>query len=314
MVLLLSQRVPGEAVFLFSPDPGVPESTSHPFRVARFKNATKGLLERGPIAVFEKGSFLGQGMVDPLPPGATATVPFALERSLAVERDQKWDQQGARVHKIEAGELWVERDQVMKTIYKAKNGSDKLAKLIVRHPRGAGTRLFKPPAGTEENTGAGNALIPIEVRAHGRAELTVDERRGYQQQIPWLSPLADEAVNAYLADSRSNPKIVQQLKAAWALREVWKKSADELAKLEDEQQELEKASRETRLSLQAIEKNAQAGDLRVKLTQRLTDITTRMNQITKRVIELKLTLNEQEVRFRDAIREIKLLAPPPPKD
>jgi hypothetical protein len=314
MVLLLNQRVPGEAVFLFAPDPGVPQSASHPFRVARFKNATKGLLERGPIAVFEKGSFLGQGMVDPLPPGATATVPFALERSLAVERDQKFDQQGARVHKIEAGELWIERDQITKTIYKAKNGSADQAKLLVRHARSAGTRLFKPPPGTEDNTGRGNALIPISVRGHGRAELTVDERRGYQQQVPWLSPLADEAVNAYLADSRSNQKIQQQLRASWQLRETWKRSSEELQGLSVEQQELEKASRETRLSLQAIEKNPQAGDLRAKLTQRLNEIGTRMNQITKRMIELKLTANEQEVRFRDAIREIKLLAPPPPKD
>lgn len=314
MVLLLNQRVPGEAVFLFAPDPGVPQSSAHPFRVARFKNATKGLLERGPIAVFEKGSFLGQGMVDPLPPGATATVPFALERSLGVERDQKWDQQGARLHKIEAGELWIERDQVSKTIYLVKNGGDRQAKLLVKHPRSAGTRLYKPPAGTEENTGQGHALVPISVRPHGRAELTVDERRGYQQSISWLSPLADEAVKAYLADARANPKIKQQLASAWQLRDTWKKSVDELNKLESEQRELEKAARETRLSLQAIEKNAQAGDLRVKLTQRLNEITTRMNQITKRAIELKLVINEQEVRFRDAIREIKLLSPPPPKD
>ncbi|HEX7664160.1 MAG TPA: hypothetical protein VF407_06615, partial [Polyangiaceae bacterium] len=75
MVMLLSQRVSGEAVFLFAPDGGVPDSMSHPFRVARFANGTKGVLERGPIAVFEEGSFLGQGMVDPLPIGASATVP-----------------------------------------------------------------------------------------------------------------------------------------------------------------------------------------------------------------------------------------------
>src|SRR5262249_3931987 len=30
MVLLLHERVPGAAVFLFSPDPGVPDSSAHP--------------------------------------------------------------------------------------------------------------------------------------------------------------------------------------------------------------------------------------------------------------------------------------------
>src|SRR6202044_2170130 len=70
MVMLLSRRVPGEALFLFAPDGGVPDSSSHPFRVARFTNKSGGLLERGPIAVFEEGSFLGQGLVDPLPDAA----------------------------------------------------------------------------------------------------------------------------------------------------------------------------------------------------------------------------------------------------
>jgi hypothetical protein len=314
MVLLLSKRVPGEAVFLFAPDGGVPDSQGHPFRVARFTNATTGLLERGPIAVFEKGSFLGQGVVQPLPPNAKATVPFALERSLAVELERKWEQQGARLNKIEAGELWIERDQVQKTIYKAKNGSDKRAKLFVKHARLQGSRLFKPPAGTEDNTGTGSALVPIEIRPHARAELTVDERQSVQQPADWLGPLADEAVRAYLADPRKNADVAKKLGDAWQVREVLRRSLDDQNKLVDEQQELEKEARETRLSLQAIEKNAQAADLRGKLTRRLGEVTTRLDQITKRLIEIKLAINEQEVRFRDAIRGLKLLAAPPPKD
>jgi hypothetical protein len=314
MVLLLNRRVPGEAVFLFAPDPGVPDSTSHPFRVARFSNATTGLLERGPIAVFEQGSFLGQGVLDSLPPNAKATVPFALERSIAVESEQKYEAQGARIAKIEAGQLWIERDQVTKTIYKIKNGGEKRAKFLVKHPRIGGTRLYRPPPGTEDNTGMGNALMPLEIKPHGRAELTVDERQGGQQPIDWLHPLADEAVQGYIKDPRHQPEVAKKLADAWQFREVLKRSTDEQQKLIGEQQELEKNARETRLSLQAIEKNAQAADLRGKLTRRLTEVTTRLDQITKRLIEVKLQINEQEVRFRDAVRDIKLAAGLPPKD
>lgn len=314
MVLLLNKRVPGEAVFLFAPDGGVPDSSSHPFRVARFKNATKGLLERGPIAVFEKGSFLGQGMLDPLPPGATATVPFALERSLAVAIDRKYDQQGARLAKIEAGQLYIERDSVQKTIYTATNGSDRNAKLLVKHPRSAGTRLFRPPPGTEDNAAVGNALLPVSVKPFGKAELTVDERRAELQSVGWLSLHADEAVNAYLADPRGNATVQGQLKTVWAIRQAWKSTVDEHKKLSDEQEELEKAADETRLSLRSIEKNTQAADLRAKLTTRLGEITKRMEQITKRLIEVKMAMNEQEIRFRDAVRGIKLTAAPPPKE
>jgi len=314
MVLLINQRVPGEAVFLFAPDGGVPDSSSHPFRVARFTNATNGLLERGPIAVFEKGAFLGQGMLDPLPPKATATVPFALERSLAVESERQNLELGARLFKIEAGELIVERDSVTRTLYKIKNGSEQAAKLLVRHPRLAAARLYKPPAGTEDNLGTGNALVPIMVQAAARAELTVEERQPTQERTDWLSPIADEAIKAYLADPRADRALVAALSNAWAGREALKKASDERNALTQSQAELEKSSRETRLSLEAIEKNKQAGDLRAKLTARLADVTSRLDQITKKLVELNMRASELEVRFRDAIRELKLSAPLPPKD
>ncbi|MEO6601461.1 MAG: hypothetical protein ABIQ16_16410 [Polyangiaceae bacterium] len=313
MVLLINQRVPGEAVFLFAPDGGVPDSSSHPFRVVHFTNSTKGLLERGPIAVFEKGAFLGQGMLDPLPPQATATVPFALERSLAVESEQRNLELGARLFKIEAGELFVERDRVTRTIYKIKNGGDSNAKLLVRHPRMGAARLYKPPAGTEDNLGAGNALVPVTVQAAARAELTVEERQPTQENTNWLSPVADEAVRTYLADPRADKGLAAALSSAWAQRDALKKASDERDSLTQSQSELEKSARETRLSLEAIEKNKQAGDLRAKLTARLGEVTNRLDGITKKLVELNMRTSELEVRFRDGIRELHLTAPLPPK-
>jgi len=314
MVLLINQRVPGEAVFLFSPDGGVPDSSSHPFRVARFTNATNGMLERGPIAVFEKGAFLGQGMLDPLPPKATATVPFALERSLAVETERRRLELGARIFKIEAGELVIERDSVTRSIYRIKNGGDSKAKLLVRHPRLAAARLYKPPPGTEDNLGAGNALVPIQVDPSGRAELTVEERQPTEESTDWLSPLADDAVKSYLADSRADKATVAALSVAWSQRAALKDIVDQRTALTQSQAELEKSARETRLSLEAIEKNKQAADLRAKLTARLGDVTGKLDQITKKLVEVNMRASELEVRFRDAIRELRVTAPLPPKD
>ena len=314
MVLLTSQRVPGEAVLLFAPEPGVPESDSHPFRVVRFTNTTAGLLERGPIAVFERGSFLGQGMLDPLPPRATATVPFALERSVALLREHQQDERGARLYRIEAGQLFIERDVVLLSKYRVDNGGDKKLKVLVKHPRMAETRLYTPPAGTEDNAGTGAALVPREVRAHATAELVVDERRTRQQYVDWLAPLADDAVRGYLADPRANAEVARRLREAWVVRDELRTQRDELDKLDAERAELERLSEETRRNLRAIEKNTQAGELRQKLTKRIAEATTRLDVITKRSVELRMAVNEREIRFRDAIRELKLDSPLPVRD
>lgn len=313
MLLLLSEQVPGEAVFLYGPDPGVPDSAEHPFRVARFSNDTKGLLERGPIAVFEKGAFLGQGLVQSLPPGATATVPFALERSLAVQSSRRSEQQGARLSRIQASELVIERDDVVQTTYQVRNGGDTRARLLVRHPRLQGYRLHAPPPDTEDNVGQGNALVPVEIPPGAKRELVVDERRAVQRPADFMSPLADTAVKAYLADTRSDRGVVEALRRAWTIRDDLVAVRDEIRKYTAEQSELEDSARQTRLSLKAIEKNPRAGELRNKLTERLGNVTRRLDELTKLLVERRLKENELEVRFRDAIAPIRLLATPAPR-
>jgi hypothetical protein len=309
MVMLLDKRIPGEAVALFAPDPGVPDSASHPFRVARFTNRTGGLLERGPLAIFADGAFLGQGMTDPLPDGATATVPFALERSLAVEQNRETREEGARLYHIEAGVLTIAREQVLLAHYQLRNGADRDAKILVKHPRTNGARLVAPPAGTEDNIGTGSALVPAAVPAHATTKLTVDERQQMTWTIDWLAPLADQAVQAYVSDKRADASVAAQLRAAWEFRKVLVRAGDERAQIAVRDVELRRSTEETRANLKALEKNTTAGDLRAKLTARLADTAARLDTIGKRIIEIDLLVNEQRVRFNEAIRAIKLREP-----
>ncbi|HKQ70903.1 MAG TPA: DUF4139 domain-containing protein [Polyangiaceae bacterium] len=310
MVMLLSKHVPGEAIFLFAPDYGVPDSQSHPFRVARFTNKSGGLLERGPIAIFEQGAFLGQGMVDPLPDGATTTVPFALERSLAVETQRDSTEEGARVAKIESGDLTIERDSVSRTRYRVKNGGDKAAKLLVKHPRNTQARLHNPPKGTDDNVGTHSALVPVDSAPHAISDLVVDERRSTERLVDWLSQQADDAVRLYMADRRSDAAAVASLRSAWEVRVNLVRAAFERTKLTSEQGELQKATEETRRNLKALEKNRTAADLRDQLTQRLAKNSLRLEEITKRLVEVDMRVNEQRVRFTDTVRSVKVLSPP----
>ena len=309
MVMLLAQRIPGESSFLFAPASGVPDSQAHPFRVARFTNKTGGLLERGPIAVFEDGAFLGQGIVDPLPPDAVATVPFALERAIAIELSTKSGEQGARVAKIEASTLFIERDWSLVTRYVAKNGSEKPARVFVKHARRLGTRLHEPPKDIDDNLGTGSALVPIAVDAQTTGEVSVDERSTTTRDVDWLSALADEAVRDYLLNPASDKIVAADLLKAWTIRSALLRAADEETKLRTEQGELERSTQETRRNLISLEKNPAAAGLRKQLTDRLATSALRLNELTKRLIEVGLELNEQRVRFQEILRGIKLAGP-----
>ncbi|MGA2449210.1 MAG: DUF4139 domain-containing protein [Polyangiaceae bacterium] len=306
MVMLLSKRLPGESLFLFAPDGDVTDSTSHPFRVARFTNTAGGVLEHGPIAVFEEGAFLGQGMLDPLPLGATATVPFALERSIAVDRDDKHDELGARVAKIENSELWVERDSVTQTKYRIVNGGDEGAKLLVKHPRIHGSKLFSPPNGTEDNVGTSTALIPTSVASHAKSELVVDERTTVRRSADWFTPLADNAVAAFLADPHSDPAVVRALKAAWLVRSEVVRHNDAVTSLRAQAADLSRAVDEVRRDLRAIEKSKSADALRQTLTVKLAKSSNKLDELNRQIVEIDAKLAELGVAFREAIHGIRV--------
>jgi hypothetical protein len=316
MVLLVAKPVPGEAVFMFAPDSGVPDSARHPFRVVRFKNDTPGLLERGPIAVIESGAFLGQGMLEPLAAGGEATVPFALERAVAIDQERQHEQREARLARVEAGMLTVERDDVLRTTYRLRNGQDKVARVLVRHPRTPGMRLHEAPKGTDDRVGQQNALAPATVDAAGTRELVIDERRAYQQQVDWMSNWAEEAVKAYLADARADAKSAAALKAVWALREDLRTTTQERAKVESESGIVQNAANETRQSLQALKRNTgrQVDELRQKLAARLLELDNRFAELSQKATELALRENELRIRFGDQLRELKIENPlPAPK-
>jgi hypothetical protein len=309
MVMLTDQRIPGEIVALFAPDGGVPDSAAHPFRVARFANKTGGLLERGPLAIFSEGAFAGQGMTDPLPDGATATVPFGLDRSVAIDVAHESREEGARLYHIEGGSLTIVRDAVTLTKYKMKNGADRTAKLLLKHPRQSGARMNHFPEGTEDNTGSGSALVPALVTARATADLVLDERQEVTRGIEWLDPLADDAIQAYLGDKRADPVVVAQLKAAWNFRQILAKATGERQTLAGEADDLRQATEETRENLEALQKNSAAADLRAKLTHRLATTSARLDVLSKKLIEVNMRINENQVRFGEAIRAIKVMEP-----
>ena len=313
MVMLVAPRVPGEAIYMFAPDDGVPDSASHPFHVVRFQNATTGMLERGPIAVFEDGAFLGQGLLDPLAAGAFATVKFALERAVGVDSHQKTDVQGTRLSKIENGNLWIEHDVVLKTTYQVQNGVDLAVKLLVKHPRRSGARLYQPPQGTEDNVGTGSALVPMQLPAHAKQELVVDERSAEPEYADWFGVAADKAVKAYLADARADAKVAQQLTALWPLRSQIVAKQDQRNKLTNELSQLQSEAYQKRADLRAIEKNKAADALRKSLTARIGVISSREEVLTAQNIQLGQDLSELQVRWREGVAAIHLAEAPPPK-
>ncbi len=303
MVMLVARDVPGERMYLFAPDPGVADSTSHPFHVARFENRTGALLERGPIAIFEENNYLGEALLDPLPDAATTTLPFALERALAVERTPTGAIEGARLVRMQRESLTIERYSVARTTYVVRNGMDRQVRVMVRHALD-GAQLHEPPQGAEVS--GTNALVPLSVPARSHADVIVTTRSPFVVQLDLSDEQAALAIEAYLRDAHPADDVATALRTTLDLRHQIDERTREHADLEQRREDLQENAEETRENLRAIQRNPQAADLRASLTARLGRVATELDQLTRRIVELDTQIGERRVRLAETTRGIDI--------
>ena len=81
MVSILNSGTRGEVVYLY--DPESPRGDARfAFKSVRFVNPSGSTLEAGPLTVYGKGRFIGEGMTDAIPGNQSAVIPFALDRQI----------------------------------------------------------------------------------------------------------------------------------------------------------------------------------------------------------------------------------------
>jgi hypothetical protein len=304
MVAIVSGKVTGEQAHLFAPEGGVPLSSQHPFSVARLRNDSGAVLERGPISVLADGAFLGQGVIDTLPRAAQTFVPFALDKSIVVEPAEHWEQTQGQLVRVQRGSITVQQFSQRKTSYRMRNGGSTPTRVYVRHPRWSSAELLAPPEGTE--LAPDKALIPIAVPQQGEVSLEVIERTPTEMQLSVLDSRAMDAVALWLsgpaASDPQNAALQRSLQLSRDLNTLdGQLNADQI-----EQNQIAEALDETRRNMKAIEKLATAKDLRTRLYERLKQLDARNAELTQKLIEARTRRAELEVRLKESLDGVSL--------
>jgi hypothetical protein len=221
-----------------------------------------------------------------------------------VEHDSKADELGARIAKIENGELTIERDSVTLTTYHVRNGGEQPAKVMMKHARVPKARLASPPEGTEDNLGTGSALVPITVAPHTTADLVVDERLTFRKSGDWFSPIADTAINAYLANPKADRDTAKRLAAAWVLRNDYLKKYAERTSLKQQAYTASQETEEARRDLRSTERGGGVDTLRQNVAAHLAEASARLADLNRKMAELDGKLAGLNVRFDVAIHDV----------
>ena len=270
LVAIFNESVEASDTLLYRPDPGVPVSTQHPFRVIRFTNQAGVTLERGPVAIFGKETFLGQGLLEPLPTGATTSIPYAVERAVVVSVENGSDIEEANLVKVSHGAITVRRYSVRKTKYVVQNLSDRPGKLFIQHSRWSGWELRNLPEGSEE-VDTLTVIVPVELGAQAKTEIEVLERSPTIQEVLILTDVGRDAVRLYLSGPAVDDARDRRCAGRWASERMagsfgHRRFTDERNQVAGDVRDAEQPVRHRGIA---------RGRLRTRLTNRLSDLEKR---------------------------------------
>ena len=286
MVAIINQQVEGEETFLFKPGGAGQGYDANPYRVIRFKNSTPFALESGPISIYSGGSFVGEGISEPVSAGVPVTIPFAVESGILVESKQQYAGDEMRLVKIVRGVIEVESFARRTTTWHVHLQQPRKGATLVyiRHPKAGGSYELVPrPAGTEDLPDA--YLVPVSV-----AEGGVEQKQEVVEQTPSRSQLSiwdNRALVLFegvLAQGALDPAIRAKLDPIVKLRQEIGKIDTQIEGTTHQRNELDLRAGETRASLMSIQKDTSANGnaLRKAQTDRLAQIAKDTEKLAPR--------------------------------
>jgi outer membrane protein OmpA-like peptidoglycan-associated protein len=144
LVPLINAKVEGEEIYLFKPDENLPGSDQHPSRAVRVVNTGDLALVPGPIAVFARDAFAGEGLLGALSPNESAFIPFALDRSAQVLVNEASEERPKNILSIVETSILVVDHQELTTEYTLRAGLTPPKRVFVQHATHAGYQLTPP--------------------------------------------------------------------------------------------------------------------------------------------------------------------------
>ena len=307
MVTILNRTLHAEDVLLFRPGDEVPGSDRHPLRAARIVNDTTLDLVPGPVALFGRGAFVGEGILDGLGAGENAFVPYALDRSTAVTVDTEQDEQPAGLVSLVRGVLTVENSDIRRTRYVIEAGGRPPARVFLRHSRAPGFEVGELPPGTERAAGA--LLVPVPLTAGRTSVVTVEERQPVRRTIELLSDRRTD-LGPYLAARRLAAPEAEGLRAVVQQRLALGRFEQEVADLRERLADAGARSAELRETLASLGRTgAAAANLRRQVLDRLHDATTSSEELAAQLATKTLEASEARGRLEESLAALAIREP-----
>jgi hypothetical protein len=247
------------------------------------------------MAIFARGSFAGEGVLDKLFAGEVAYVPYAIDASSTVSKNSKSDVRPSRLLGIKAGVATVEDYRVRTTRYQVDTGNKPPATIYIDHTTVAGYEPFQAPEGASLKQGG--MMVPVPLRPASRSVSELRERQAQTRRVS-LARWQSGSIADYLEDPRLPDGIGKGLRQVVELRKQLEEVDRLQGKANDRRYRLISRANQIRANLIAIGKTAP------KLRRRLVAELSRVDKDSKTLLAEVTRHDETRARLSAELAQL----------
>lgn len=310
MLAFVNERVPGSSALLYRPGGAGHGYENHPYRVLRFRNQTPLRLESGPISLYAGGTFVGEGIAEPIGSGAWATIPYAVETDIEVASTSFREASPMRVLRISSGVLEVEQFSQRKLTWKVKSIAKREVRDVYIDQVRSGPRYDlvspSPDAGQVE-------VFPDFYRFHlvlpkgaQKTSLDVLEKTPSSFSLSIWDGRAIELLEYAMKMEGISRETKARLEPLVRLRRELGVIDTKLEGLERQRRDLQMHAEQIRLNLNAIAKDRAAKALRKELSNQLRARSQKIDRLGREMVALRTERLKKRLSIEELVQSIDL--------
>jgi len=308
MVAVLDGGAEGDVVYLYDAE-SERGNARFAFKAIRFKNPTGYTLETGPMTVYGQGRFVGEGLTEPIPPRATAIVPFALDRQVVIEKELGSQDQITKLMTLQRGILRTEVQHQRVTKLKLTSQLADPTRVFVRHSVRKGWTLVKNPT-IYERMGEAH-LFEVSLAPGETKTLEIVEATPMTRALDLRSPDGVQLVRVFLEGKDIDKTFAEPMRK---LLSIYTEMADIQQSVEVVRSRLSEyrvRMDELQTQILTLKGVPNAGALMAHLQSKLREMSDGVQKGTIEIVNLEQKLMLARIRFQDGVSELRLEAKAP---
>ncbi|MBA3460949.1 MAG: OmpA family protein [Deltaproteobacteria bacterium] len=303
MVSMMRSETEGEVVYLYDAE-SERGNASFAFRAVRFKNPTSSTLETGPVTVYGNERFIGEGLTEPVPPRASAVVPYALDRQIVIERNDGEENKLSRLVTLQRGILTAEVQHIRRRKMVITNRLREPAKVFIRHTVNKGwTLLDAPPA--FERVGEAH-LFQVDLKPLEARSVEIAEATPMQRTLDLNADVTLEMMKVFIEAPEGSVEIKAELKRLLAIHRTLADLTEERVSLRRRLDDYKERMDELHAQIVTLQAVKTGGDLMSHLKSKMRDISDRVQKTTIQLVDQEEKIMLSRVQFQDALAELSL--------